>query len=98
MDERTSDGAYVTIDFDLATRFRFSCRRAVVLPTRLARLRFRRHIGSDGVNVADVRGITLGNLNHGHPFQDGHLTAVRCVALIRVHVTVYAVPDRCAQS
>src|SRR5258707_2266550 len=28
------------------------------------------------------------------PLRDGHLTAVRCVALIRVHGTVYGVSDR----
>ena len=39
------------------------------------------------------RGIGI-SLNHGHPFQDGHPTAVCCVALIRVHGTVYGVSDR----
>jgi hypothetical protein len=48
----------------------------------------------DWLNVVGRRGIVISCLNHVHPFQDGHLTAACCVALIRVRGTVYGVSDR----
>jgi hypothetical protein len=58
------------MDVVFAAGFRFPRRRAVVLPTLPAWLRFGRHIGPDGAHVVGRHGIVIGSLNHGHPLRD----------------------------
>jgi hypothetical protein len=79
--------ARVTIDLVFATRFRFSCRRAVVLPARLAWLRFWRRACLQRDDVIDVCG------SHSSPPGRAPIDGVRRW-LIRVHGTVYGVSDR----